>query len=175
MQLDEILFSSENYLATRLWPTDLPLVLTFSQRCSDFFMLQNGTPPNEAKAEKIFIEVPPRRKIENKLPIGVFDSNNEIVGLLDVLRDYRIKFEWWIGLMLLVSSSRTAGLGRRIHDAFESYAFRCGAQRLLLAVLEENTGATGFWTKTRLSRGNESSPKRYGSRVHACTEYEKSL
>ena len=175
MQIDEILFSTGNYLARRLCPADLALVLTFSQRCSDLFMLQNGTPPNGAEAEKIFIEAPPGRKIEDKLPMGVFDSNNEMVGLLDVLRDYRIKFEWWIGLMLLVPSSRKAGLARRIHDAFESYAFRSGAQRLLLAVLEENTEAHRFWTKLGYRAVKNHPQKRYGSRVHACTEYEKTL
>jgi hypothetical protein len=53
MQVDEILFSIGSYRAGRLWPTDLPLIRTFNQQCSDFFMLQNGTPPNEVEAQEI--------------------------------------------------------------------------------------------------------------------------
>ena len=48
------------------------------------------------------IEVPPGRKIEDKLPIGVFDSNNILVALLDVLRGYRIEFEWWRDIALRI-------------------------------------------------------------------------
>ena len=50
MQVDEILFSTGDYRARRLWPADLPLVWTFNQECSDFFMLQNGT-RQEAKVK----------------------------------------------------------------------------------------------------------------------------
>lgn len=119
--------------------------------------------------------MPPGRKIEDKLPIGVFDSNNTLVPLLDVLRDYRIEFEWWIGLMLVVPASRNAGLGTQIHGAFESYAFNCGAQRLLLAVLEEKTDAHRFWANRGYRKVKDHPARRYGCRVHACTEYEKPL
>jgi RimJ/RimL family protein N-acetyltransferase len=57
----------------------------------------------------------------------VSDSTTTLVGLIDVLRNYRIKFEWWIGLMLVVPASRNAGLGSQIQGAFERYAFKCGA------------------------------------------------
>ncbi len=70
MQVDEILFSIGRYRARRLWPMDLPLIRTFNQQCSDFFMLQNGTPPNEVEAEEVFNEVPPGRRVEDKLPTG---------------------------------------------------------------------------------------------------------
>jgi hypothetical protein len=75
MQGDEILFSIGSYRARRLWPMDLPLIRTFNQQCSDFFMLQNETPPKKVKAEEVFNEVPPGRRVEDKLPPGVFDSD----------------------------------------------------------------------------------------------------
>ena len=175
MQVDEILFSTGDYRARQLWPADLPLVWTFNQECSDFFMLQNGTPPKETEAQGIFTDVPLGRKIEDKLLMGVFNANHRLVGLLDVQRDYRIKFEWWIGLMLLNPTSRRTGLGTRIHEAFETYALKHGAQRLLLAVLEENTGAHRFWLKLGYRAVKSHPPKRYGCRAHACTEYEKTL
>ena len=175
MQVDEILFSTGDCRARRLWLADLPLIWTFNQECSDFFMLQNGTPPKDAEAEKIFTDVPLDHKIEDKLLIGVFDANHTLVGLLDVQRDYRIKFEWWIGLMLLNPASRRTGLGTRIHKAFETYALKCGARRLLLAVLEENTDAHRFWLKLGYRAVKSHPLKLYGCRAHACTEYEKTL
>jgi GNAT superfamily N-acetyltransferase len=80
-----------------------------------------------------------------------------LISLIDVLRDYRLKFEWWIGLMLVAPAFRNVGLGRQILVAFESYAFKCGTQRLLFAVLEKNTGTPRFWAKLGLSQGEESS------------------
>jgi hypothetical protein len=31
---------------------DLPAIRTFDQQCSDFFVLQNGTPPSESKLRR---------------------------------------------------------------------------------------------------------------------------
>jgi hypothetical protein len=75
MQVDDNLFSIGNYPAKRLWPADMPIIRTFNQQCSDFFMLQNETPPKKVKAEEVFNEVPPGRRVEDKLPTGVFDSD----------------------------------------------------------------------------------------------------
>jgi RimJ/RimL family protein N-acetyltransferase len=175
MQVDDILFSIGNCPAKRLWPADMPIIRTFNQQCSDFFMLQNGTLPNQAEAEEIFNEVPPGRSVEDKLPIGVFDSDNTLIGLIDVLRHYRTECQWWIGLMLLIPGSRNAGLGTQIHGAFANYASECGAKQLLLAVLEENTAAHRFWSKLGYRKVKDHPPKRYGFNVHASTEYEKPL
>jgi hypothetical protein len=51
---------------------DVPLIRTFNQQCSDFFVVQNGTPPNEIDAEEVFNEVPPGRRVEDQLPLGFF-------------------------------------------------------------------------------------------------------
>ena len=173
--LDESLFRIGIYRTRLLWPTDLPFIRTFNEQCSDFFVLQNGAPPNEAEAEEIFNEVPPGRRVEDKLSIGIFDSDCTLVGLIDALRNYRIEFEWWIGLMLVAPASRNTGLGRQIHDAFENYASTCGAKRLLLAVLEKNTGAHRFWSKLGYHKVIGSSAQALWCRVHACTEFEKQI
>lgn len=55
--------------------------------------------------------------------------------------------------MLVAPTSRNVGLGRQIHVAFERYAFKCGTQRLLLAVLEKNTVApAGFGRNSVIAR-----------------------
>jgi hypothetical protein len=43
-------------------------------------LLQNGTPPSEIQAEEVFKEVTPGRGIEDKLPIGIFDSDGTLVS-----------------------------------------------------------------------------------------------
>jgi len=77
--------------------------------------------------------------------------------------------------MLLKPVSRNLGLGTRVHAAFEAYALQQGAKRLLLGVLEENIGAQRFWLKQGYRVVRNHPPKRYGCRIHACTEYEKAL
>jgi GNAT superfamily N-acetyltransferase len=175
MQTERVLFIIGAHRARRLWPADLPLIRVLNNQCSDFFLLQNGTLASEAEARGILYEVPAERKLDDKLPIGIFGPDNTLVGLLEVLRDYRMRSEWWISLMLLAPPSRKSGLGTQIHDAFESYASDQGVERLLLAVLEGNTAAHRFWSKLGYRAVKTHLPRLYGRRIHACTEYEKVL
>lgn len=175
MRVDESVFTTGDYCARLLRRTDLALIRVFNEQCSDFFMMQNGAQPAEKDAVEIFEAVPSGRRVEDKLPIGVFEFDGRLLGLIDALGNYRMEFDWWIGLMLLAPASRNAGLGSKIHGAFENYAVTCGAKRLGLAVLEENCGAHRFWSKLGYRKIRDHPPTRYGCRIHACTEYEKLL
>jgi hypothetical protein len=64
MQVDEMLFRTGNYRARHLSPADLALIRSLNQQCSDFFMMQNGTPASEADAKEIFDAVLPGRRVE---------------------------------------------------------------------------------------------------------------
>ena len=171
----ESLFCIGSYHARRLRQVDLPLVWTLNEQCSDFFVLQNGAPADEDEAQKIFSEVPPGRSVDDKLPIGFFDSNGALAGLIDTLRNYRVDFDWWISLIVLAPALRNAGLGSALYGAFENYALKSGAKRLLLAVLDDNIRAQRFWSQHGFRKVKHHPPQRYGNRVHACIEYEKSL
>jgi hypothetical protein len=106
IQPNEILFTAAEYYGRLLGQGDLELINNFNEKCLDFFMLQNGMPPTQADALELLDAVPQDRKVDDKLPIGIFDSREgELVGVIDVLRNYRIGGDWWIGLILLAPVS----------------------------------------------------------------------
>ena len=171
----ENLFETAHFAAELLSPADLDLVILLNDTCRDFFLLQNGHPPNEADAREVFESVPPPCPGATKLPIGIFDQFGKLVGLIDVLRGYRTASDWYIGLILLAPAFQGQGFGTEIHNEFVSYARREGVQRLLLAVLEANESARRFWLRLGYRKVKDFAPRRFGKCLHALTEFEKIL
>jgi RimJ/RimL family protein N-acetyltransferase len=169
-----LLFETANFTAQLLSAADLDLVIRLNKASCDFFLFQNGLPPSEADAREIFEFIPARPSGTTKLPIGIFLSE-ELIGVMDVLRGYRTASEWYLGFMLFAPSSRSQGFGTEIHNEFVSYARSAGAQRLLLAVLEENESARRFWLRLGYRKVKDYPPKPFGKRFHACTEFEMAL
>ncbi len=105
------LFETAHFTAELLSPADLDLVIQLNSECSDFYFLQNGQSPNEADARELFEQVPAQCHPSMKLPIGLFDPQKTLIGVIDVLRGYRTATDWYIGLMLLSPRFRGQGLG----------------------------------------------------------------
>ncbi len=149
----KLLFKTAHFTAEGLSSADLDLVILLNNACRDFFLFQNGQPPNEVDAREVFESVPPPCPGATKLPIGVFDQFGKLVGLIDVLRGYRTRADWYIGLMLLAPGFQGQGFGTEIHDEFVNYARREGARRLLLAVLSRQmsqpAGSGCVWATAR--------------------------
>jgi RimJ/RimL family protein N-acetyltransferase len=171
----KILFKTTHFTAEGLSSADLDLVILLNNACRDFFLLQNGQPPSEADAREVFESVPPQCSEAIKLPIGIFDQFGNLVGSIDVLRGYRTKADWYIGLTLLAPGFQGRGFGTEIHNEFVSYARRGGSQRLLLAVLEANESARRFWLSLGYRKIKEYPPRQFGQRLRALTEFEMIL
>src|SRR5580704_17222386 len=110
-----------------------------------------------------------------KLLIGIFDQFGKLVGLIDVLRGYRKRTDWYVGLMLLAPAFQGQGFGTEIHDEFVSYARREGIHRLLLAVLEANESARRFWLRLGYRKVKDFPPRQFGKSLHGLTEFEQIL
>ena len=170
----KILFSTARFTAQLLSVADLDLVIQLNKNCSDFFVFQNGLPPSEDDAREVFEFIPARSSGATKLPIGIFLSE-ELIGMMDVLRDYRTASEWYLGFMLFAPSFRSQGFGTETHNEFVSYARSAGAHRLLLAVLEENDSARRFWLRLGYRKVKDYPPRQFGKCLHALTEFEMLL
>ena len=171
----KILFKTAHFAAELLSLTDLDLVILLNDSCSDFFLLQNGVPSSEGDAREVFESVPPQCDGAAKLPIGMFDQSAQLVGILEVLRGYRTRTDWYIGLMLLAPAFQGQGFGTEIHDEFVNYARREGIHRLLLAVLEANESARRFWLRLGYRKVRDFPPRQFGRCLHGLTEFEKIL
>jgi GrpB-like predicted nucleotidyltransferase (UPF0157 family)/GNAT superfamily N-acetyltransferase len=170
----KVLFGTARFTAELLSAADFGLVIQLNEICSDFFLFQNGLPPGEDDARKLFEQVPPESTGVTKLPIGIFHSER-LVGVLDILRDYRISSEWYIGFMLLAPSFRGQGFGSDIHNEFVGYARSARAHRLLIAVLEANESARRFWLRLGYRKVKDYPPRQFGKCTHALAEFDMVL
>jgi RimJ/RimL family protein N-acetyltransferase len=166
------LFKTTHFTAELLSPADLGLVIELNSECSDFYFLQNGQSPNEADARELFEQVPAQCHPSMKLPVGLFDPQKTLIGVLDVLRGYRTASDWYIGLMLLSPRFRGQGLGAEIHSEFVAHARQAGVKRLMLAVLEANDAGRRFWLRCGCRKIKDYSSRQSGRGFHLLSEFE---
>lgn len=121
-------------------------VFGLCQRCSDYFLLHDGTYPEYDDAEEIFTSLPPNNTYEDKFVAGIFSPENELSGLIEVVRNYPVADSWIIGLMFIDPEKRKNGLGKMSHDAIKNLAINSGATMLRLGAVEENINGVMFWT-----------------------------
>ncbi len=112
----------------------------------------------------MFVALPQGKSYEDKLLIGVFGGFDELIGVLDVIRDHPESGEWSLGLMLLDSGWRGRGVGEKTYRAFERWAAESGARRIRLGVVEQNEGGYRFWQRMGFETVDRRPPQRFGNR-----------
>ncbi|WP_161977848.1 GNAT family N-acetyltransferase [Dictyobacter kobayashii] len=115
------------------------------ERCADYVEFVTGSKPGPDTAQHIFTELPEGKTYNDKLLIGIFTPTEQLVGILDAIRNYPTEYEWYINLLLLDPQERNHRLGERIYHIFSEWASNQGAQAIRLAILERNQQAQHFW------------------------------
>lgn len=154
----------ERYTLVALTPEDGPEVQALMERCADHAELVMGVPPGPAEAQSLYMGLPEGKGYEDKLLLGVFTAERQLVGVLDALRDYPEPGEWWIGLLLLEPEQRGHGLGERIYNTFERWVATQGARAIQLGVVERNTAGERFWRRLGFVEVRRTPPWRLGVR-----------
>ncbi len=121
-------------------------VYDLCKRCSDYFLLHDGTYPDYEDAVGIFTSLPPNNTYDDKFVAGIFSLENKLSGLIEVVRNYPAPDSCIIGLMFIDPEERKKGLGRMSHDAVKNLAISSGAKMLMLGAVEENTNGVMFWS-----------------------------
>nr|WP_300090370.1 GNAT family N-acetyltransferase [Sedimentibacter sp.] len=135
------------------------------KRCSDYYLLHDGTYPNYEDAEEIFTSLPPNNTYEDKFVAGIFSPENELAGLMEVVRNYPEPDSWIIGLMFIDPDERKNGLGRMSHDAVKNLAINSGAKMFRLGAVEENTNGVMFWSSLGYKKVKEAK-RDYKKKTH---------
>lgn len=117
------------------------------ERCDEYFELQEGAPAAPDAAAHDLADLPPGKLASDKYALGLRNPAGELVGYVDLVRDYPGEGVWWLGLLLLAPELRNRGLGARIFDALADRAAREGARSIRLGVLEQNEAAARFWRR----------------------------
>lgn len=156
----------EGYKITSLSEKEnMEQVFNLCKRCSDYFILHDGTYPEYEDAQEIFTSLPPNNTYEDKFVAGIFSPENELSGLMEVVRNYPVADSWIIGLMFVDPEKRKMGLGRMSHDAIKKLAINSGATMLRLGAVEENINGVKFWASLGYKKIKEEK-RNYKKKTH---------
>jgi len=133
--------------------------------CSDYQMMESGRPVQLGDAHAFLYDLPPGKILDDKFTFAI-EKDTRIVAILDVLRDYKTKDSWWIGLLLISPSMRGKGLGRKIIDYIIKNLTRDGVKDIQLAVLEENEAGLQFWQKMGFQQTEIIYGRRHELKIH---------
>lgn len=100
-----------DYTVTRLAPADAPQLQRLYERCSDYHIAHEGTPTRPTAGEEELSSLPPGRSADDKFSFGIHSAGGELVGYIELFRDYPAEGDWWIGLVMLDPAVRRRGLG----------------------------------------------------------------
>lgn len=145
--LSEAGLSLTGYSVRRLHQGDAAEFQSLFERCSDYVQLHSGAPPRPNEAEEELRARPAGKELTDKFSFGIFDSQQEMVGFIDLMRNYPAVNEWWIGLLLINPIARGQGLGTRAYRASTEWVRNQQGHRMWLGVLEENESALRFWSR----------------------------
>jgi diadenosine tetraphosphate (Ap4A) HIT family hydrolase/RimJ/RimL family protein N-acetyltransferase len=118
----------------------LPALQALCEACSDYFQLMTGAPASSGEAQSLMQVVPETASPADKVVIGVHQGR-ELIGALDLYRDYPRKKLAWMGILLLHPKLRGHGHGAAMIRWMIDWAREQGCVRLRLGVAYDNTRA----------------------------------
>lgn len=137
----------DGYVVARLGSDDAPAVQDLYARCSDYHVLEEGIPTRPGAAEHLLTALPPGKQPADKYVLGIYAPEGALVGVLDLIRDFPGRNEWWLGLLMLDPGARASGLGKRLYRGTTRAITGLGGTAVHLGVLEQNAAAERFWRR----------------------------
>lgn len=125
---------------------ELNTIELLNLKCSDYYMLHDGVLPSKNEALEIFYSLPPGKNYEDKFSLGIYQDENELKGVIEVVRDFPVNGEWMLGLLLIEPETRNNGLGKLIHEALVQWAITLGSESFRIGVIEDNHKGQNFWS-----------------------------
>src|SRR3546814_76565 len=158
----------------KLTQADAADVADLYNRCSDYFLLQDGAAPTLDDARALFSDVPPEKSAHNPAVLG-WKGPGCLYAIAAILRDYPRDGTWYLGFMIVDAAQRGRGVGRSIYSTVESWAAARGATEIRLAVLEANEAAERFWRSLGFIEYRRVGPDTFKMRSHRRIELSRRL
>jgi RimJ/RimL family protein N-acetyltransferase len=160
------LFKVPGCQVEQLQPEDTAVLQALLEKSSDYSQLVTGSPPGPSAADSLLTDCPEGKTPGDKLVIGIYTELKDLIGVLDVIRDYPAQHDWWLGLLLFDPQYRGQGLGQHVYRAFEKWVSQQGAQRVYLGVVDQNQGAHRYWKMMGFEAVEKQPARRFGNGEH---------
>lgn len=140
-------FNLQNdYKIKSLTVENIKLVESLCKKCSDYYILHDGILPSTEEPKEIFTAIPPNKSCDDKFVLGIFNYSNELIGIIDIVKDFPVIGECMLGLMLINPEERGKGLGKIVHKALVQWTINLGLKSLRIGVIEDNHKGIKFWS-----------------------------
>lgn len=159
---------------TELSALDAPEVAELYDRCTAYFILQDGMAPTFADADELFTDVPPGKDARDQTVLGWRDDKG-LYAISAILSDYPRDGIWYLGFMIVDAERRGSGLGRVIYGVTEAWAAARGATEIRLAVLEANEAGERFWRSLGFAEVRRVGPDGFKIKSHRRIELSRHL
>ena len=103
-----------------------------------YFEMVEGRPPASNEFQQLVTELPPGKTYIDKFVYGLFSTDCDLVGVIDLVRDYPEPKIWFLGLIFLSPEARGKGLGTEWLGSICEYVRRQGGEKLRLGVVDTN-------------------------------------
>jgi GNAT superfamily N-acetyltransferase len=146
---------------------DATVLQSLYEQCTEFAFLTDGQPPSPTAAHNEFDAVPDGKTTKDKYIFGLFNPQNDLIGMIESLRHYPDNQTWWLGLMMLSPKQRGQGLGSEFYQGFENWVSAQGIKQVSLSVVEANELGLQFWKSLGFEVICKTEPRQFGNKTHA--------
>jgi len=113
----------------------------------DYFKVIQGAPPRSTEAKHQLSDLPEGKKYDDKFVYVIFDRDDVLAALIDLVRAYPDDETWFLGLLFVAPASRNMGLGTRLLDAIFAEIKQQGGRAIRLGVDRGNVRARALYDR----------------------------
>jgi RimJ/RimL family protein N-acetyltransferase len=106
--------------------------------------MEGGSPSPTAALDE-FTAIPEGKSLDDKYMLGIFDAQDELIGLIEGMRNYPEDGSWWVGLIMLAPAHRCKGLLYPLARGFEQWVAMQGMNYVMGSVVEANRKVLRLW------------------------------
>jgi GNAT superfamily N-acetyltransferase len=168
------LFTTSRLLVRPARQRDGQAIYAFAQANPEYeVMISGALPARDAYLQEFFESAPPlgmayselfKLLVLEKTPTG--QAADEVVGLLDICADLRLKDVWHIGYFHVAARLQGTGTAQTLYEALEDWMASRGAQLLRLNVADANARARRFWQRNGYQHSHTKQAVPFGSKTH---------
>ncbi len=137
----------------KLIDSDIALLQTLYDQNPEYSKLVMGRLPLADEAHTDFFDLPPPEfSMTEKTMVGLVSTNNELIGVADIVSDFIAKNVWHIGYFMIATKHHGTGAARQFYAALETWMTANGARWLRLGVVAKNIRGKKFWQNAGFSQ-----------------------
>lgn len=137
-------FKIQGYTIRQLNMDDADILQDLCGRCVGNNNIIIGSSRDKNESRVILTKLPEGKLAEDKTVLGLFERDF-LIGVLDMVRDFPVKGELILGLLMIDPDVTGRGLRGKMHSCVINWARRQGFQKLRIDVTAENEESLEFW------------------------------